>query len=199
MNTRRDVLKKLIFGATALPLGTAAAGAAAKGLGAGETQPKAFDNMEWLEETLAQNPEARQWLSKLAALESGPAPWDIIAPLEAGSELALGWSIKDLSAVQLGGAVLTLVHKRGFEAQVHFCKNGGSPRGITHSNLFDVFVMNGGDGEKVSEEELGRVVLTLGEVIRQNETKRPQLKKVAATMLSHEERVDLFGPESLLG
>jgi len=198
MNTRRDVLKKLIFGATALPLGTAAATAAAQGLGAEEAHAKAFDNMEWLEETLAQNPEARQWLSKLASLESGPAPWDIVAPLEAGSELALGWSIKDLSAVQLGGAVLTLTHKRGFEAQVHFCKNAGNPRGITHTSLFDIYVMNGGDGEKVSEEELGRVVLTLGEAIRQNESKRPELKKVAATMLSHEERVDLFGPESLL-
>lgn len=197
MDTRRDVLKKLIIGATALPLGTVAVTATAKSLATATAETKPF-NVEWLEETLSQNPEARQWLSKLAALESGPAPWEIVAPLEQGSELALGWYIAALSGVQLGGAVLTLKHTRGFEAHVHICKNEGAPQGITHSNLFDIFMMNGGDGELASEEELGRVVLTLGEVIRQNESKRPELKNVAKTFLSHSERIDLFGPESLL-
>ena len=197
MDTRRDVLKKLIFGATALPLGAAAAAASAESL-TSSTSAEMNVNTQWLEETLANNPEARQWLSKLAAMESGPAPWDIFSPLQEGSELALGWSIKSLSPIQLGGSVLTLVHKRGFEAQVHLCKNNGEPRGITHTTHFDIFVMNGGDGDRVSEEELGRVVLTLGEAIRQNESKRPELKKLVTGMLAHEERVDMFGPESLL-
>ena len=198
MDTRRDVLKKLIFGATALPLGAAAAAATASSLKEGAVASEVSVNTQWLEETLANNPEARQWLSKLAAMESGPAPWDIFSPLEAGSELALGWTIKSLSPIQLGGAVLTLAHKRGFEAQVHLCKNNGEPRGITHTANFDIFVMNGGDGDTASEEELGRVVLTLGEAIRQNESKKPELKKLVVGMLSHEERVDMFGPESLL-
>ena len=198
MDTRRDVLKKLIFGATALPLGAAAAAASANTVSKGALAGETTVNTQWLEETLANNPEARQWLSKLAAMESGPAPWDVFSPLQEGSELALGWKIKALSPIQLGGAVLTLIHKRGFEAQVHLCKNNGEPRGITHTSHFDIFVMNGGDGDTVSEEELGRVVLTLGEVIRQNESKRPELNKLVAGMLSHEERVDMFGPESLL-
>ena len=193
MDSRRDVLKKLVFGATALPLG---ASATASALTANQ-QPAAV-NVEWLEKTLAQNPEARQWLSKLAAMESAPAPWDMVSPLVAGSELALGWFVSDLSPVQLGGAVLTLEHKRGFHAQVHICRHTGSPKGITHSKHFDLFVMNGGDGERPSEEELGRVVLTIGEVIRQNESKRPELTTVADSMLTHDERLDLFGPESLL-
>ena len=197
MDTRRDVLKKLLFGATALPVGAVAATAAAKGITTPAAEPT-LPSMEWLEQALANNPEARQFLTKLAATESGPAPWHLFAPLEAGSELALGWKIKDLSPVQLGGAVMTLEHKRGYETKVHFCKKSEEPKGITHTSHFDVFLMNGGDGDTASEEELGRVVLTLGAVVRQNEDRKPELQKLASSMLSHDERVDLFGPESLL-
>ena len=197
MDTRRDVLKKLLFGATALPVGAAAATVAAKDLVAPAPEA-ALPSMEWLEHALANNPEARQFLAKLATAESGPAPWHLFAPLEAGSELALGWKIKDLSPVELGGTVMTLKHKRGYETKVHFCKKSEVPKGITHTSHFDVFLMNGGDGDTASEEELGRVVLTLGEVVRQNEDRKPELRKLASGMLSHDERVDLFGPESLL-
>lgn len=197
MDTRRDVLKKLLFGASALPLGTVAATATAKGLTAA-AEPGVTQQLEWLEKAIEANPEAKALLSKLATMESAPAPWEMLTPLSEGSELALGWSVKSLSGIQLGGAILTLQHKRGYEASIHLCKNDGTPRGITHTRHFDVFVMNGGDGDTASEEELGRVVVTLGEVIRQNESKKPELAKVAGAMLPHGDRVDMFGPESLL-
>jgi hypothetical protein len=192
MNSRRDVLKKMLFGAaaSALPVKIAAAQGFSNG-------SEAID-AEALEKALSEHPQARQWVARMASLETSPAPWDLIAPLEAGADIALGWSIENLSEVTLGAAILTLKHAQGHTAHVHISSHSGAPVGMTSTQHFDIVLMNGADGNTPSAEPVGRVVLSIADLIRRNESANAQLVRVADDMLSHEDRTRLFGPEALL-
>jgi len=195
MDTRREVLKKMFFGATvsALPVGAVVAGAATASANAA---PGAID-MGWLEAALKEHPEARKWMASLGNMPTAPAPWELIAPLNEGKEIGLGWYVAGLSPVQLGASILTLRHNKGHQAYIHISRNDGQPVGLTHSNLFDLVVMNGGDGDQPSDENLGRVVVTIGNVISKNES-AGNYRELAEKMLSHSDRTTMFGPESLL-
>jgi hypothetical protein len=192
MDSRRDVLKKMLFGAaaTALPLKVAMA--------QGFTNGSDAIDPEALEKALSEQPLARQWMARMASTETAPAPWDLIAPLQAGVEIALGWSIESLSEVTLGAAILTLKHTQGHTAHVHISSHAGNPIGMANTRHFDIVLMNGADGNAPSAEPIGRVVLTIADLIRRNENQNTQLRRVADDMLSHEDRTRLFGPEALL-
>ena len=57
--------------------------------------------------------------------------------------------------------------------------------------------MDGGQGDKPTEETIGRVLLTLADIIAENEIRdEADLSKVTR-MLTHLERVELYGPETL--
>ena len=195
MDTRREVLKKMFFGATvtALPVGAVVAGAAAA---SANTAPGSID-MNWLEAALQEHPEARKWMASLGNTPTAPAPWELVAPLKEGSLIGLGWHVAALSPVQLGAAILTLRHDKGHQAYIHISRNDGSPVGITHTQHFDLVVMNGGDGDQPSDENLGRVVVTIGNAMTKNESGGNH-QELAEKMLSHSDRTTMFGPESLL-
>lgn len=166
MDSRRDVLKKLLVGtatAAAVP-GTASAAF------------EAFDGS--------------------AVLREGAAPWGLLAPIGVGTPLHFGWYVSDLSKVERGAAVLTLAHSSGRKAKVHLCAHNGRPQGVAHTALVDVVLMDGGSGSFRTDEKLGRVVLGLAEHIKVNEA-HGDLSSVAR-MMTHQDRVEAFGPESLV-
>lgn len=193
MDSRRDVLKKMLFGAaaSAIPLKIATAHALSND-GSDAINPDA------LEKALSEHPQARQHVARMASMETSPAPWDLIAPLQAGTEIALGWSIESLSEITLGAAILTLKHSQGHTAHVHISSHSGNPIGVANTGHFDIVLMNGADGNTPSAEPVGRVVLTIADLIRRNEEANTKLRRVADNMLSHEDRTRLFGPEALL-
>ena len=201
MDTRRSVLKKFLLGVTAtgLPVGGLALAAAAPRLEptANEDATKGL-TPEQLEQVFASNPAARQWFMRLATAPTAKAPWSLLSPLSAGSDLGLGWTLKEMSDIQMGAAVLTLTHQKGHQALVHICALDGSPVGIAQTRVFDLVIMNGEMGAAPSDEELGRVVLGLAQLIANNETTGTAANKIASKLLPHRERADLFGPESLL-
>lgn len=172
MDSRRGMLKKLLFGtatAAAVP-GSAFAAANAVGQGA-----RALG----------------------LELPTGPAPWWLIHPVSLGSDLGFGWTVSGLSSVDKGAAVLSLAHRSGAQAQVHLCAHRGSPRGVAHSQLVDLVLMDGGSGSFRTDERLGRVVLGLADRIRRNELDPRGDLSPLARMMAHDDRVDVFGPENL--
>jgi hypothetical protein len=160
MESRRVVLKALAAGATAAALPSLAGPS--------------------LRRALSGNAEAGQ------AAEAIPA-WDLVAPLRGGDVLALGWHLQDLSPLAQGAAILTLVSETG-QARVHLCRNGGSPRGVAHTRDVDLLLMNGGQGDRPTDEPLGRVVLGIAEVIAANEDK-PSVREITARLWTHDERL----------
>src|SRR5689334_10899768 len=54
-----------------------------------------------------------------AATLTAPAPWELLHPLTAGSDLANGWSVADLTGVVDGSCVVTLQNARGRSLRVH--------------------------------------------------------------------------------
>ncbi len=175
MQTRRELLKTL---------GTTVAGASVVS-GAG----------------LVASPAARaSMLRTFASGGQGDAPWCLMHPVECGMRVGKGWSISDLSPVKDGAAVLTLTHAAHGRARVHICSRKGQNAGITHSHLLDFVLMDGGNGDKRTQENLGRIIIGIAQRVAKNELGVVDADTIDAMsrMLTHEERMALYGPENLI-
>lgn len=169
MDSRRDVLKKLAVGtAAATVAGAVAVPALREALAERHVQPG----------------------------EPGGAWW-LLAPIVPGSALGLGWRMQGMSAVDRGASIMVLAHESGEIARVHVCGHEGSPKGLAHTALVDLILMDGGDGGKPTDESVGRVLLAIAEQIRQNEVAPNGDLWPLARMMTHGERVDVYGPENL--
>jgi len=175
MDSRRTVLKKLLAGTAAAAAVPGVANAAFEAVQGG---------------TRAADAEG-------VTLPTGPAPWWLVHPIGMGTPLKFGWYVAGLSSVERGAAVLTLAHASGRGARVHICAHGGKPRGLASTRLVDLVLMDGGSGSFQTDEKLGRVVLGLAERIRRNETLPDGDLKPIARMMTHDDRVESYGPESL--
>lgn len=129
---------------------------------------------------------------------SGEAPWWMLHPLSEGSRLSGGWRIGELSTVRKGAAVLTLLNPAGEPVDVHLCAHEGRPKGLVYTALVDLIVMDGGRGDKQTDEQLGRILMDLAKRMRRNELKAEGTDlKPLAKMLPHGERVLTYGPDNL--
>src|SRR5262245_16210273 len=121
---------------------------------------------------------------------SAPPAWELLSPLVAGSVVALGWRLADLSPVRDGSCVVTLENERGRAHRVHLCRNDGTPQGIVHTRRVDLVMMNAGQGDLPTEESLAQAVAALAHVVAANEGTMPD--RVLAELLPHAERVRRF-------
>lgn len=186
MDTRRKLLKKIGLGTAAagLVIGGRKAAEAARAPGGAATA------------TRGTAPDAQAQVAANTA-EAGTGPWWLLAPLARGSHLGQGWYLAHFGAVQRGASVLTLQSRDGEIARVHVCQHDGAPRGLASTELLDLVLMDGGQGDKQTPEHLGRVLMGLARVMRENELKSDGDLGELARMQSHGERVDAYGPESL--
>jgi len=133
-----------------------------------------------------------------AAIDApGNGPWWLLAPLRPGQELAFGWHLGLFEATDRGAMVLNLHNRDGRNARVHLCYHEGRAKGVAHTELLDFILMDGGDGAAPTEESIGRVVRHVALVVRQNELRDGAVEELARLM-THAERVERFGPETLL-
>jgi hypothetical protein len=128
---------------------------------------------------------------------AGPSPWWLLAPLTAGAPVGLGWRVEAMTGVSQGAAVIALAHSDGRVSRVHVCAHDGAPRGVGHTALFDLILMDGGDGKRQTDEDIGRVVLGLASVIRTNELAQDADLRPLARLMTHPDRVATFGPDTL--
>ena len=129
-------------------------------------------------------PPSKRW----GAVRVKP-PWWLIHPLQNRDSISLGWSVSNLGPVHKGAAILELTHRMGQSARaIHICTYEGKPKGLAHTALFDLILMDGGQGDKPTEETIGRVTLTLADIIAENEIRdEADLSKVTR-MLTHRAR-----------
>jgi hypothetical protein len=121
---------------------------------------------------------------------AAPPPWELVAPLGAGAEVAHGWRLVDLTPVRDGSAVATLGNARGRAHRVHLCRNDGRPQGVVYTRRIDLVVMNQGYGDLPTEEHLGQAVAALAHAVAANEGRVAE--EVFAALLPHGERVRRF-------
>ncbi|MFT4979436.1 MAG: hypothetical protein ACI8S6_005346 [Myxococcota bacterium] len=172
MSSRRNLLKMmgLTAAATAVPVAAAAAGDLA---------------------------DRRAVVAALTADGNSGQPWWLLSPLTVGASVGLGWQVAALSSVERGAAVLSLSHRDGRDANVHLCAHAGRPRGLAHTALFDLILMDGGQGDQPTDEGLGRALKNLSARIRRNEISDRADLRPLAHMMTHAERVELYGAETL--
>ena len=182
MDSRRKVLQKI-------GLGTAAASLVVAGA----------QSLEAMSGSTAPRGAAPGAAGAVAGADpaAGAGPWWLLAPLGRGAHLGGGWFLAHLGPVEKGAAVLTLQHQDGAVASVHLCHHVGSPRGLASTELIDMILMDGGQGEKPTDERLGRVLMGLAQVVRGNELRGDGDLAMLAQMQPHAERVLAHGPESL--
>lgn len=195
MLSRRTLIGKAAVGAVAALAVGSAAGAAqavtrprrAATTGPGELPDVGTD--PWGEPAAAVE-AAAETPTVTAADDATPAPWELLAPLRAGAEVAHGWQLGDLTPVRDGSAVLTLQNARGRAYRIHLCANDGSPAGLVYTQRVDLVVMNQGYGELPTEETLGQAVAAVAHTIAANEARAADA--VFAGLLPHGERVRRF-------
>lgn len=130
-----------------------------------------------------------------AAAETAPSdgePWSILAPLTPGQALAYGWRLGPELSRTKGAWVLPLLHEGGGQASLHICAHGGVGRGVASTARLDLLLMDGGDGDKSTDEALGRIARYLATVIARNE-ESVDLR----SLMTHGERLFRFGGEGL--
>ncbi len=171
MNSRRTILKNIGMGTAVAALAAGATAVVTRSTGGA---PSAASRM----------PE-------------GAGPWWLVAPLARGSHLGAGWFLAHLSPVERGASVLTLQHREGTVARVHLCHHQGDPKGLAHSDLIDLVLMDGGRGDRATDESLGRVLMGLAAHIRDNELSADGDLGALARMQPHSDRVLDYGPENL--
>ncbi|MCK6502842.1 hypothetical protein L6R53_05495 [Myxococcota bacterium] len=181
MDSRRKVLQQI-------GLGTAVATVVVGTAAVGSSLPPAPGGAEASDAGRSSAPPSPQ---------AGAGPWWLLAPLTRGSHVGAGWFVAHLGAVERGASVLTLQHRDGAVGRVHLCHRRGSPRGVAHTELLDLVLMDGGQGDKPTDESLGRVVMGLAAHIRSNELSSQGDLGELARMEPHDERLLAYGPESL--
>lgn len=123
-------------------------------------------------------------------------PWWLVEPLAAGASIAFGWHIESFGAMRQGAMVATL--RRELQSvEVHLCARQGAARGIAHTGHFDMILMNGAEGNAPTREDLGRVVKTLATLVRKAEARHPLRVGKLTGLLSHAQRVEVYGPEAI--
>lgn len=130
-------------------------------------------------------------------LDAGLGPGWLLAPYATGAHVAFGWSLGLLEANVSGAWILNLHHASGDGARVHICYHDGQPKGVGHTELLDLVLMDGGAGDRDTDEALGRVVRHLANVMRKNELRDGAIDELAR-LKTHGERVEEYGPETLI-
>ena len=130
-----------------------------------------------------------------AGTDSGPPPWTLLRPLEAGALVARGWRLVDLGPVQHGACVVTLANSRGRSHRIHVCRNDGTPHGLIYTRRLDLVVMNGGRSDLPTDEGFAQAVAQLAHVLAKNE--RRVATTVLAEFLPHAERMQRFAGAQL--
>ena len=128
---------------------------------------------------------------------SPAAPWELLHPLTQGAVVAPGWRVADLSAVADGSCVLSLRNSSGRTHRVHLCRNDGHPHGLVYTNRFDLVVMNGGQGDQLTDEGLAQTVAAVAHVLAANEEDRRHTAVLSA-LLPHTQRVQRFAGAATL-
>ena len=128
------------------------------------------------------------------------APWSLLAPLELGMSVGKGWNIQQLAPVVNGASIMTLSHAVHGSARVHICARGAASHGLTHTQFLDLVLMDGGNGNRRTMENLARVITGIAKRIGKNEVCAVDdgMLDAMTSMLTHEERMALYGPENLL-
>ena len=126
-------------------------------------------------------------------------PWWLLAPLETGTRIGSEWRIAGLSPITQGATILSLVHRDQRTARVHICARRGQARGLAHTGLFDLVLMDGGQGDRPTDESLGRVLKQVARHIRHNEllVDDDGLRSVVR-LQSHPDREARYGPQALV-
>lgn len=185
MISRRELIGKAAVGATAAAALTA--GAAFTGAASARAIPLGTSDVaDPTARTTA--PAAHDAAGDAEAI--APPPWELLSPLAAGSEVAHGWRLADLSPVQDGACVVTLRNAGGQSHRIHVCRNAGDPQGIVYTRRVDLVVMNEGHGALPTEESFAQAVAELAHVVAANERKLPE--SVVADLLPHAERLRRF-------
>ena len=182
MLSRRELIGKAAVGAaTALAVGSVVGTAAAV------TRPLRDSTSDSLQPTAGDRDESH---APAPRADAAPAPWALVAPFSAGTEVAHGWRLVDLTPVRDGSAVVTLQNASQRAHRVHLCRNDGSPQGVVYTRRIDLGVMNQGYGDLPTDEHLGQAVAKLAHAVAANEATMPD--GIFAELVPHTERVQRF-------
>lgn len=122
----------------------------------------------------------------------------LFAPL-VGRTLPGGFRVATVSDLDRGSATVTLTRQDGARAQVQVFRRSPASAGLATSRLLDLRWMNGGDGDRVTNEAAGVAVMALAARLGRIEasTLRGGLSReqrvALRSLFTHEQRTAIHG------
>ena len=139
---------------------------------------------------LAEAKDAQQ--IKAALPEGTPQTW-IHETLQVGDVVLGSWAIQSVSPVFAGGIVLQLADSDQNQLRIDVCQFDSSSNGVEASGKCDLVLMNGGNGRKWTARDHHLVVRAVSARLDTAQTDAHN----AAPLLSHRQRLDVFGAAKL--
>jgi hypothetical protein len=117
----------------------------------------------------------------------------LLSPLVAGSRLG-PWTVERVLPLVDGAVSVVLIDGSGVPFQLDVCARDASSEassGPARSEVFEVFLANGGDGALGTHEDHGLAAMALAEVIRANEAHVPRkaFRTLAQRLAAEQARV----------
>ena len=128
---------------------------------------------------------------------SKESPWWLLEPMQKGVHVGNNWHIHELSPIENGAAVLTLIKEDLTLARVHICAHHGSPQGVASTDLLDLVLMDGGKGNSPTDEKLGRVILGIAGQIKNRENELLDHAEKISKLQTHDDRLALYKDQGL--
>ena len=173
MVERRDFLKGLgVAAGGALTVGTASAVVGLRTSGSPEAGISTTEATRAATEQSLVQDTGRTAEGQNPELALSPEVTQFLGDLKAGTQLGR-WKIEAIHAVRNGALPVTMSDASGTQFQVDVLRRDGSEQGVNgvgNTDGLSVFVLNGGNGSKSTEEEWGLGALALAAELARRES-----------------------------
>jgi hypothetical protein len=104
----------------------------------------------------------------------GPAEKALLRELPEGSRLANKWRVEQIHGVTFGAIPIVLSSIDSGRFQIDIMRRDDETRGVASTEKLELFVANGGNGNKLTDEDHAEAAIAMAEVLARSESAAPR-------------------------
>jgi hypothetical protein len=112
----------------------------------------------------------------------------MLAGLDVGEPFFFDWSLIDAYPPRAGGVILVVAKGESAPIRVDVCRRGNPTIAPAYTRHLELFVMDGGAGDKLLPRDMVEALQFLAEVLQDNEAQW----LLAESLLTHQERIQRY-------
>ena len=105
---------------------------------------------------------------------AGPAEKALLRELPEGSRLGNKWRVEQIHGVMFGAIPVVLSSVGSGRFQIDIMRRDDQTRGVASTEKLELFVANGGNGDKPTDEDHAEAAVAMAEVLARSESAAPR-------------------------